>query len=181
MLRNLVTILLFSLIVWSSHSQNSIDFREQSSLPASVYWTKAFDLLNQNRLEEAKNLTDDLFKSIGGDCLILNKGISELNTAYKQQLTPEIVETLTRVIVNSVLIDIRQLSTEKSPIKRKEKVISLFKEIIAIQKEFKALDFKKYRALVVCFRRMNQLVSDDEILKNYIQSIEFINDLKDQC
>ena len=181
MYKHLIFVLFSLSMVWSSHGQIYLDFRNDASIEVSTYWSKAFDLANQNRLGDLKQLTDDLFSNNTNECLILNQEFNLLNAAYKQENIVEIKSTLTQLIVTSIIIDIGQLSLLQSTEKRKEKVISLFREVIAIQSEFKTFDFTQYRNTVVAFRRMNQLVNNKELLEKYLSGIDFISNVIKQC
>ena len=58
MLKRLALITLFLSCFFQLQGQSSLSFRQEASIPMDLYWTKAFDLIDNNRLELAQELIE---------------------------------------------------------------------------------------------------------------------------
>ena len=74
-----------------------------------------------------------------------------------------------------------QLKDIESSKARSQKIQTLFKELISIQKYAKRFEFETYRDLVISFRRLNQLSKDKPQTDSYINNRQFVQEIFKEC
>lgn len=181
MLKKLATILVFIACSWTVQSQVSLPFREEAPIAADLYWTKAFDLVEDQRFDEVLKLLAVLAESSMGICTGFDNAYIDLKETIGKQNQAEVDRALTQLITQSIVLEIYALNTIPDVKVRKTMVINLFKELIAIQKYIKEIDFDTYRQLVNCFRRLNQLHVDPVRMKQFIEAQEFLIKYQLKC
>ena len=174
MLKTLATILIFISCSWTAQSQVSLPFREDAPIATDLYWTKAFDFLEAKRFGELQTLMDVLIKGSLGRCKDFDQVYGALVQALENKNQDALERALTEFITKSIVYEINYLSNIEDVKRRKEIVLNLFKELIAIQKYIKDLDFDTYRQLVNCFRRLNQVYSDTRRLEQFIDRQDYL-------
>ena len=181
MLKQLATILIIIASSWNAQSQVSLPFRKEAPIATDLYWTKAYDLLEDQRLAELKQLLVGLTQSSMGSCRGFDKAYEYLNEVLDGQNIADSELALTEFITRSIVLEIYALNTISNQRERKTAVINLFQELIAIQKYIKVIDFDTYRQLVNCFRRLNQLHVDPARLKKFIEEQEYLSKYALKC
>lgn len=181
MLKKLANILVFIACICTVQGQVSLPFRQDAPIPADSYWTKAFDLIEDQRLGGLEELLDGLINDSSGLCAGFDQNYEALKAVIGDKNNANIERKLTEFITRSIVLEIYALNTIKEPKERKAIVISLFKELIAIQKYIKSIDFDTYRQLVNCFRRLNQLYSNPARLQEFIDSQKYLSKYELKC
>jgi hypothetical protein len=181
MLKQLASILIILTCSWTAQSQVSLPFRKEAPIATDLYWTKAYDLLEDQRLAELEQLLGGLTQTSMGFCSGFDKAYEDLNKVLDTQNKAETERALTEFITRSIVLEIYALNTIADQRERKTAVINLFKELIAIQKYIKAIDFDTYRQLVNCFRRLNQLHVDAARLEKFIDEQEYLTKYYLKC
>ena len=181
MLKQLATILIIIASSWTAQSQVSLPFRKDAPIATDLYWTKAFDLLEDQRQVELEQLLMGLLQNSKGSCSGFDKAYEDLNKALDTQNKAENERALTEFITRSIVLEIYALKTIPDRQERKTAIINLFKELIAIQKYIKTIDFDTYRELVNCFRRLNQLHGDPARLEKFIDEQDYLSKYAIKC
>ena len=172
MLKRLALITLFLSCFFQLQGQSSLSFRQEASIPMDLYWTKAFDLIDNNRLELAQELIENLIVTSQGECLSLDEDLASLKFNFNTEENTQIQKAFSKLIITSLLIEIKRIHLIEGVYERKKFIRDLFKEMIAFQKYAKQYDFELYRELMICFRRLNQLSSDASAIELYVQSLD---------
>jgi hypothetical protein len=181
MLKKLATILVLISCIWTAQGQVSLPFRQDAPIPVDLYWTKAFDLMENQRLGGLEELLEGLINDSSGLCAGFDQNYEALKAVISARNKANIERALTEFITRSIVFEIYALNTIKEQKERKTIVINLFKELIAIQKYIKSVDFDTYRQLVNCFRRLNQLYSNPDRLQEFIDSQKYLSKYKLKC
>jgi hypothetical protein len=181
MLKQLASILIIFTCFWTAQGQVSLPFRKEAPIATDLYWIKAYDLLEDQRLAELEQLLGGLTQTSMGFCSGFDEALEGLNKALEGQNKAEAERALTLFITRSIVLEIYALNTVTDQKERKTAVINLFKELIAIQKYIKAIDFDTYRQLVNCFRRLNQLHVDPPRLEKFIDEQEYLSKYALKC
>jgi len=181
MLKNLALIFVFISCSWTAQSQAALPLRKEAPIAADLYWTKSFNLVEDGRYNELQILLDGLTSSSLELCEGFDRDYAELKTALSTQNQDEITIALTEFITKSIIEEIFTLGSISEPRQRKTLVLGLFKELIAIQKYIKELDFDLYRQLVNCFRRLNQLYATQDRLERFITEQEYLSRNRFKC
>lgn len=181
MLKQLASILIIFTFSWTAQSQISLPFRKEAPIATDLYWTKAYDLLKDQRLAELDQLLEGLTQSSKGYCRGFDQAYEGLNEVFRTQNSTDAERALTEFITRSIVLEIYALNTISNQRERKSAVINLFKELIAIQKYIKVIDFDTYRQLVNCFRRLNQLHVDVTRLEKFIDEQEYLSKYALKC
>lgn len=181
MLKKLANILVFITCIWTAQGQVSLPYRQDAPIPVDLYWTKAFDLLEDERLGGLKELLEGLISDSSGLCAGFDQDYEALEAVISAKNKANIERALTEFITRSIVLEIHALNTIKEAKERKAIVISLFTELIAIQKYIKSFDFDTYRQLVNCFRRLNQLYSNPAQLQEFIDSQKYLSKYELKC
>ena len=181
MLKQLATILIIIASSWTAQSQVSLPFRKDAPIATDLYWTKAYNLLENRRAEELDQLLGGLIKGSTGTCSGFDSEFDNLNDVLNGQNNADALRALTEFIARSIVLEIYALKTIPDRQERKTAIINLFKELIAIQKYIKTIDFDTYRELVNCFRRLNQLYRDRARLEKFIDEQDYLSKYAIKC
>ncbi|MDB2388856.1 hypothetical protein N9W02_00400 [Flavobacteriaceae bacterium] len=181
MLKFLATILVFLSCHWTVQGQTSLPFRKEAPISVDLYWTKGFSLIEEDRFEDLSNLIADLTNSSLGNCKGFDQQYDELIMVFNSNNKAKSAEAFTKFITSIIILEIHALNSIPEDKARKESILGLFKELIAIQKEIKAIDFETYRQLVNCFRRLNQLYTNPARLKEFVDSQQFLLKYELKC
>ena len=181
MLQKLAIIFVFISCSWTVQSQVAFPLRKEAPIAVDLYWTKSINLIEDGRYEELQILLDGLTSSSLELCEGFDRDYAELKTALGDQNDDEITLAFTQFITKSIVEEIHGLSSISEPRQRKTVVLGLFKELIAIQKYIKELDFDLYRQLVNCFRRLNQLYPAQDRLERFITEQEYLSINRFKC
>ncbi len=181
MLKFLATILVILSCYWTARGQSPLPFRNEAPISVDLYWTKGFSLIEEDRFEDLSNLIDGLTLSSLGLCKGFDQQNDELIQVFKRQNRAQSAEAFTKFITSLIVLEIYSLNTIPDDKARKELILGLFKELIAIQKEIKAYDFETYRQLVNCFRRLNQLYTNPTRLKEFVDAQQFLLKYELKC
>lgn len=181
MLKHLALILVFFSCSGIAQGQGSLPFRKEAPIAADLYWTKAYDLVESQRFEEVSKLLSVLADTSMGICTGFDREYNVLKETLGKKNQADIELAITQFITKSIVFEIYSLKTVADAKERKTMVLNLFKELIAIQKYIKNFDFDTYRQLVNCFRRLNQLYSDQARLEQFILNQEYLSKYAFKC
>lgn len=181
MLKNFVTILFFICLTPYLCAQTLLPYKSKAPLAANLYWTKGFDYLESKRFVETLNLLEDLTGGNLGSCGNLQGYYDILQKAILEEDKVSAEKAFSEFIITGILIDIGQLNSIESDNERSLAIQMLFKELIAIQKYAKRLNFYTYRDLVISFRRLNQLVKNESQMSLYIENNPQIQKILEGC
>lgn len=183
MLKNLLAILVLFTCLWTVRGQTALPLRKDVQISMDLYWSKSFDLIEDNRFVELEKLLTQLVQSSLGICANFDNEYNKLSSVLNNSAlkTFDSQKALTEFITILIVYEVQRIHPILDPRERKERILGLFKELIVIQKYIKDLDFDTYRQLVNCFRRLNQLSGDPEGLKQFVDRQEFLSKYAIKC
>ena len=111
MLKQLATILIIFTCSWTAQSQVSLPFRKEAPIATDLYWTKAYDLLKDQRLAELDQLLEGLTQSSKGYCRGFDQAYEGLNEVFRTQNSTDAERALTEFITRSIVLEIYALNT----------------------------------------------------------------------
>lgn len=162
-------------------AQEFVPFKDNAPLTCDLYWTKGFDYLEDDRFSETLNLIENLVTNNLGRCENLRTDYLDLKKTLIEKDKIKSENALTRFIITGILIDLAHLNIIDDELERRQTIQILFKELIAIQKYVKRLNFDTYRDLVISFRRLNQLFRNKPQINLFIDNNLMIQKILEGC
>jgi hypothetical protein len=180
MLKRLALITIYFSCFFQMQGQSYLSFRKEASIPMDLYWSKGFNLIEDNRLELAKELIEPLLFKSQDECISLDEDFASLKSLLETKDKTQIQKAFSKVVITSLLVEIKRIHLIEGVFERKKFIRDLFKEMIAIQKYAKQYNFELYKELMICFRRLNQLSNDAGAIESYVQSLNIwtLNEIK---
>ena len=149
--------------------------RDDLPVSASLIWEKLFNDIANNDLNSASiTLTHFEFIIING-CENQSKRFDSLSvfTISKDKLVNEV----THLILNSILIEIQKVSKISTASERKTKISALYEELVSIQFELKKFDLYAYKASLNLIKNLHANSSNIHEIESLIVENDLIIDL----
>lgn len=162
-------------------AQTLLEYKDNAPLAMDLFWTQGFRYLENERYTEALVLLETLTVQDLSSCKSLLADFAYLKRTLLEEDQISAEKAFTNFVMRGILIDMYQLKDIESSKARSQKIQTLFKELISIQKYAKRFEFETYRDLVISFRRLNQLSKDKPQTDSYINNRQFVQEIFKEC